>query len=412
MRIQKEELQAVVKQAATVAVTTGAQARAVPILAGVHLECRNGRLVARCTDLETSVRAEGTAEGDLPACVVPVRALGAALKTAPKGAMLEVSPVYPGGVDNPPIIGVRVDSPAGSVSIDCAAPADESPPWPEVAPETLARYSYIATCGELATVATRAAVAMSRDEAWYAVWGAQWAGGHAGWRIVATDGHRLTVQEIGAPDATEPTAEFILPGRALRALASLCRQTGNARKGGAVSLFYRAPVEFRAAKDGRPEVPARAGFIGMAQEGPGGWRMATRPAEGSLPNWSRILPAEEVSAVLEVAGMATAVKAAAVGADPRHHYAVRLAVNGCLTVTREGNRAESAARDYHGPAEGFNVYFNSGYLLDILSTMAGAAEVRMAGPRPSPAGSAGSGPYVWAPVGETGYRHVLMPCRG
>ncbi len=178
-----------------------------PILTGVRLSGRAGRLAVQATDGEVALHAELTVEGLLPPVVVPCGELIRRLRASKDPhTVLSVRGRPPRLIVN----GGRVEHALYTF------PLDDFPPVPErwqgekvvVAAEELHRALSVTSC------------AMARDTTRYAINGVLLESDEQGCRVVATDGHRLVTVELTQVDVRFK-GQAILPARLVKLVEKL-----------------------------------------------------------------------------------------------------------------------------------------------------------------------------------------------
>ncbi|TBH21252.1 DNA polymerase III subunit beta [Thermus thermamylovorans] len=201
-------------------------------------------------------------------------------------------------------------------------------------------------------------------------------------RAVASDGYRLALYELPRP---QPFArKAVVPARSLDEVVRVLRGTG----------------------EGEVVLALGPGTLGLAlgREGKGRLRLAVKLMEGEFPDYERVIPKEfPLQAVLEVEPFREALRRVSVLAD-RHNHRVDL-------LFQEGRALLSAEGDYGKGQEEvpvrlegtpLAVAYNARYLLEALGPLAGQAALLLSGP---------TSPSLVRPLGEEGYRAVVVPLR-
>jgi DNA polymerase III subunit beta len=182
-------------------------------------------------------------------------------------------------------------------------------------------------------------------------------GGGAGTlRAVATDGHRLARVEIPLPEGAAGMPDIIIPRKCVAEVRKLLDE-----RGGEVGITL-SPSKIRFA-------------IGQAV-------LTSKLIDGTFPDYSRVIPtANDKLLKIDPATLAEGVDRVTAIASEKTR-AVKLSLDRdrvTLSVTspENGTASEDVPADYS--AAGFDVGFNSRYLLDILSQVEGdLVEVHMA----------------------------------
>jgi DNA polymerase-3 subunit beta len=199
-------------------------------------------------------------------------------------------------------------------------------------------------------------------------------------RAVATDGHRLALAEMPAPDGMAAFPGVIVPRKTV----------GEARR---LLDDVSGPVEFQisAAK-------IRFEFARAA--------LTSKVIDGSFPDYVRVIPrGNDKVVIVDNDLLARAVdRVATISAEKSR--SVKLSIEpGRMTLTvrnmEAGQGVEELEIDYDGPA--FDIGFNARYLLDVCAQIEGdTAELRFADP---------SSPTLVLDPADAGVQYVLMPLR-
>jgi DNA polymerase-3 subunit beta len=175
-------------------------------------------------------------------------------------------------------------------------------------------------------------------------------------RAVATDGHRLARVEIPLPDGASGMPDIIIPRKCVAEVRKLLDE-----RGGEVGIaLSQSKIRFT---------------IGQAV-------LTSKLIDGTFPDYSRVIPtANDKLLKIDPATLAEGVDRVTAIASEKTR-AVKLSLDRdrvTLSVTspENGTASEDVPADYS--AAGFDVGFNSRYLLDILSQVEGdLVEVHMA----------------------------------
>ncbi len=175
-------------------------------------------------------------------------------------------------------------------------------------------------------------------------------------RAVATDGHRLARVEIALPQGAADMPDIIIPRKCVAEVRKLLDE-----RGGEVGIsLSQSKIRFA---------------IGQAV-------LTSKLIDGTFPDYSRVIPtANDKLLKIDPATLAEGVDRVTAIASEKTR-AVKLSLDRdrvTLSVTspENGTASEDVPADYS--AAGFDVGFNSRYLLDILSQVEGdLVEVHMA----------------------------------
>ncbi len=199
-------------------------------------------------------------------------------------------------------------------------------------------------------------------------------------RAVATDGHRLARVEIPLPEGAEGMPDIILPRKCVAEIRKLLDE----RDGDVEIALSAAKIRFR---------------IGAAI-------LTSKLIDGTFPDYSRVIPSGNDKLLkIDPATLAEGVDRVTAIASEKTR-AVKLSLDRdrvTLSVTspENGTASEDVPAEY--AAEGFDVGFNSRYLLDILGQVEGdLVEVHMAD---------ASAPTLIRENDASAALYVLMPMR-
>ncbi len=235
----------------------------------------------------------------------------------------------------------------------------------------------------LATMIDKTIFAVSPDEARYNLGGVFLESHEAGKaRMVATDGHRLSMIDRAVPDfGMEGGA--ILPRKGLTELRKLLDQGGDA--------------EVKLVLSGQ-----------LASLTRGATELSMRLIEGEFPDYRGVVPKESkyrLGVSRDV--LLAAVKRAAIFSSERYH-GVKLALSaGLLTVSSTspevGEASEAIDLDYRG--EDFAIGFNASYVLQVLAVISAGSDVELGlSDEVSPG-------VIRTPVSDSEFTYVVMPMR-
>ncbi|KOV67242.1 DNA polymerase III subunit beta [Streptomyces sp. MMG1121] len=346
----------------------------VPVLGGLVLTARAGRLSVSGSDFETAARAETDAE---------VVADGRALVLGRR--LLDICRVLPDGTVGCALEGNRFTVEAGGTRFGLSTLPYEEYPAPPAAPAVYGEVDAAA----FATAVGQVAVAAGRDDTLPVLTGVQLRLDGEEMTLSACDRYRYAVRGLGWQPAGPGgrAVEVLLPARRLLEVARALGRCGVLR-----ILLDPAGAE-------------SAGAVGF--EG-GGTRAVLHRLEGRLPGYGSLFELTGAAvAGAECAALAEAVRRVAVVADG--NSPVRLdfsAAEGSLLV-RAGYGDDVAAQRLPAVlrgAEEASVAFNPAYLLDALNSFEGPElrlELLRAGQRVL-LGPGGPG------TAKSVHRHLLM----
>jgi DNA polymerase-3 subunit beta len=257
------------------------------------------------------------------------------------------------------------------------APKSEYP----VLPEFNKSASFEVPAGELASMVKKTIFAASSDETRYVLNGVFWVAAEGALTMVATDGRRLaTAERAILPKDKEFRA--IIPTKILQELIRLVNSMENPDEKLSVSITENQ-IAFQT-KD---------------------TTMLSRLVEGSFPNYEQVVPSKkDIEVELDTAALQTITKQAALCSQDRSGSVKMTLKKGKLHVSASSQTLEF---DDEIPVEfkgdDFVIAFNPQYVLDGLKAM-GTDKVRIGLTTPV-------NPALIEPVGEEGYKYVVMPMR-
>ncbi|MEU4267027.1 DNA polymerase III subunit beta [Streptomyces sp. NPDC026092] len=303
----------------------------VPVLGGLLLEVRDGRLRVSGLDYEASARIDVEAE--------TVRE-GRALVLGRR--LLDICKVLPRGPVEGAIEGARLSVTGGDARFGLSLlPLDDYPAQPE-----LPAFRGVVEAEAFAAAVGQVAVAAGRDDSLPVLTGIRLALDGTTMTLAATDRYRYAVRTLEwKPEGDGETgADVVVPARRLTEIArSLASAAGTVRL----------------ALDG--------GSIGFESEGT---RTTTRLLDGRLPRHDKLFSlGEHAVAVTERAPLVEAVKRVAVVAEG--DSPVQLAFTGDAVHLQAGYEDDIASQRLAAALEGaetMTVAFNPGYLLDALGS--------------------------------------------
>ena len=205
-------------------------------------------------------------------------------------------------------------------------------------------------------------------------------GGQTKLRAVATDGHRLALAEMPAPEGAAGAPGVIVPRKTIQEARRLLDDAGET-----VQLqLSAAKVRFE---------------FGRAA-------LTSKVIDGSFPDYMRVIPRDNQKvALIDNKLFADAVdRVATISAEKSRSVKLALEPGKVILTVRNmeaGQAVEEVEIDYDG--EPFEIGFNARYLLDVAGQIQGeTAEFRFADP---------ASPTLVLDPADAGVRYVLMPLR-
>jgi DNA polymerase-3 subunit beta len=345
----------------------------IPILSNVLLSAERGGVSFSATDLDMEIVDFADANVDTPGQITaPAHTLYEIVRKLPEGAEVELR--YTG--DDP-----RLQISAGRSKFNLPVlPAGD---FPVMSSDGLSSRITLET-NDLIRLIDKTRFAISTEETRYYLNGLYLHtvgdGATAQLRAVATDGHRLALAEMIAPEGTTGVPGVIVPRKTIQEARRLLDDAGET-----------VELQVSASK-------VRLQF-GRAS-------LTSKVIDGSFPDYMRVIPKDNQRVVMvDNALFAQAVdRVATISAEKSR--SVKMAVEpGRLILTvrnmEAGQAVEEVEVDYDG--ESFEIGFNARYLLDVAGQIQGeSAEFRFADPA--------SPTLVLDPV-DRGVQYVLMPLR-
>jgi len=351
----------------------------IPILSNVLLSAGQGEVKFSATDLDMEIADSSSAQVDGPGQITaPAHTLYEIVRKLPEGA--DVSLSYTG--EDP-----RLTVQAGRSRFNLPVlPAGD---FPMMSSEGLSDPIEIDT-GELIRLIDKTRFAISTEETRYYLNGlylhAVVEDGITKLRAVATDGRRLALAEMPAPEGFSGAPGVIIPRKTINEVRRLIDDAGES-----VTMGVSAQK-------------VRFGFGHAA--------MTSKVIDGSFPPYERVIPRDnKLVMTLDNALFAAAVdRVATISTDQSR--AVRLSVeSGRMTLTVRnmdaGQAVEELEVDYEG--EPFEIGFNARYVLDVTAQIGGEiAEFRFAD---HAGGATVQDPALVLDPTDLGVQYVLMPLR-
>ena len=351
----------------------------IPILSNVLLAASNGRVAFSATDLDMEISDSTPAQVEGPGQITaPAHTLYEIVRKLPEGA--DVSLSYTG--EDP-----RLQVHAGRSRFNLPVlPAGD---FPVMSSEGLSGAIDI-DAGELIRLIDKTRFAISTEETRYYLNGLYLhvvdQNGGAKLRAVATDGRRLALAEMPAPDGFAGAPGVIIPRKTVNEVRRLLDDAGET---------VRLQVS---------QQKVRFDF-GQAT-------LTSKVIDGSFPPYERVIPRENHRVMtLDNALLGAAVDRVATISNEQSR-AVKLAVeSGRMTLTVRnmdaGQAVEELEVDYEGAP--FEIGFNARYVLDLTAQVGGEiVEFRFAD---NEGGATLLDPALVLDPTDPAVQYVLMPLR-
>jgi len=344
----------------------------IPILSNVLLSADRDTMAFSATDLDMEIVDETPGRVDGPGQITaPAHTLYEIVRKLPEGAEVELR--FSG--DDP-----RLQVSAGRSRFNLPVlPAGD---FPIMSSDGLSSRITIDT-GELIRLIDKTRFAISTEETRYYLNGLYLhtvvEGGVTKLRAVATDGHRLALAEMLAPDGAAGVPGVIVPRKTVQEARRLLEDAGET-----VDLQVSAQkIRFE---------------FGRAA-------LTSKVIDGSFPPYERVIPRDN-NRVLTVDNtlFAKAVdRVATISAEKSRSVKMAIEPGRVILTVRNmeaGQGVEELEVDYDG--EPFEISFNARYLLDVTEQMGAVAEFRFADP---------SQPTLMLDPADPDVQYVLMPLR-
>jgi DNA polymerase-3 subunit beta len=351
----------------------------IPILGNVLLSASDAGLAFSATDLDMEIADAAPAQVESPGQITaPAHTLYEIVRKLPEGA--EVSLAFTGA---DPRLAVR----AGRYKVNLPVlPAGD---FPEMPSEGLSG-SMSVDAADLIRLIDKTRFAISTEETRYYLTGIYLhtvvEEGRALLRAVATDGHRLALAEMPAPEGAAGAAGVIVPRKTVQEARRLLEDASEA-----IDLRISAQK-------------IRFEFGGAA--------LTSKVIDGSFPDYTRVIPRENHRIMtVDNALFAAAVDRVATISSEKSR-SVKLAVESgrvVLTVRNmeTGQAVEELEVDYDG--DPFEIGFNARYLLDVTAQIGGeTTEFRFVD---RAATATLLDPVLVLDPTDVGVQYVLMPLR-
>jgi DNA polymerase-3 subunit beta len=345
----------------------------IPILSNVLLSAERDRLTFSATDLDMEIVDEALAQVDQPGQITaPAHTLYEIVRKLPEGA--DVSLSFTG--EDP-----RLTVAAGRSRFNLPVlPAGD---FPVMSSDGLSGRISV-DVNDLIRLVDKTRFAISTEETRYYLNGLYVHtvvdGGVQKLRAVATDGHRLALAEMAAPEGAAGAPGVIVPRKTVGEARRLLEDAGE-------NLDLQVSPQ-----------KVRFEFAGAA--------LTSKVIDGNFPDYSRVIPKDN-NRVMMVDNklFAQAVdRVATISAEKSR--SVRMAIEpGRVVLTvrnmEAGQAVEELEVEYAG--EAFELSFNARYLLDVTDQIsAEQAEFRFGGP---------NDPALVLDPADADVQYVLMPLR-
>ena len=339
----------------------------MPILANVLLEAADGRLRVSATDLEIGLRDEHEATIGQPGRVtVPAKHLLDIVRSLPEGEVtLRRMP------------NDRVEITSGKARFRLVgASADDFPSLPDVEHVPMVDLS----ADVLSEMIEKTQYAVSTDETRYNLNGVYVERRDGLVRMVATDGHRLSLIERDVGEELILDRGVIVPRKGLAEMRRLLSE-----RPGTVSLGF----------SGSNSVFRTESLV-----------LVMRLIDGQFPDYEQVIPSSTNNTILvERETLLSALKRVRLVSGDRAPSVRITAKDGVFTISSEnpdlGEASEEIEVEYQGGELG--VGFNANYLVDVLSVLND--------PRVRLDISDELAPGIIRPESVEGYTAVVMPMR-
>jgi DNA polymerase-3 subunit beta len=341
----------------------------LPVLANILVETTERGIRLSGTDLDIAVTTEVAADVETQGAItIPAKKLSEIAKELPP------SPVK------------VATSGEQRVTLDCGRshfkilglPKDEFPNFPTVKFDA----SWRIRSGDLQKLISHTAFAVSNEESRPILNGVLWELRPDNMRMVATNGHRLSKMDVPINSAGAPSADMIVPPKALEQIRRLFPQDEELEIArGDNHLGFRSPFT----------------------------AVYTRLIEGPYPNYDQVIPRDNNRiAIADRQSLISALRRMSVIASDQTHR-IRLSFNSALLrfsvqTPDLGEATDEMAIRYNG--DPLDIGFNATYLLEILRYIP-TDEVKLTFRAPERAATLE--PEGWSEPGS--YLCLVMPLR-
>ncbi|MHB8527927.1 MAG: DNA polymerase III subunit beta [Caulobacteraceae bacterium] len=351
----------------------------IPILSNVLLSAKGGALAFQATDLDMEIADQATAQVDSPGQI-----------TAPAHTLYELVRKLSEGAD----VSLRLDGDDPRLQVQAGRfrsnlPVLPAGDFPTMSSDNLSAPITTDT-GELIRLIDKTRFAISTEETRYYLTGISLhtviEEGRPTLRAVATDGHRLALADMPAPEGASGAPGVIVPRKTIQEARRLMDDAGESIQ---VSLSAQK---------------VRFDF--------GGATLTSKVIDGSFPDYPRVIPRENnrIMTVDNTLFAAAVDRVATISSEKSR--SVKLAVESgrvVLTVRNmeTGQAVEELEVDYDG--EPFEIGFNARYLMDVTGQIGGeTAEFRFAD---RAAAATMLDPVLVLDPTDARVQYVLMPLR-
>ena len=346
----------------------------IPILSNVLISAEGGRVSFSATDLDMEMVDQADALVSIPGQITaPAHTLYEIVRKLPEGSDVELK--YASGED------ARLSIQAGRSRF--ALPVLPAGDFPVMSTDQEgARFTLLKE--DLKRLIDKTRFAVSTEETRYYLNGLYLHSitedGSAYLRAVATDGHRLALAEIPAPDGAVDTPGVIVPRKTIDQARRLLDDV----QGSVVITITAAKIRFQ---------------LDHAS-------LTSKIIDGSFPDYGRVIPkSNDKSMLVETSVLAKAVdRVSTISAEKSRSVKMTIEA-GRLTLSvrniEAGQAVEEAEIDYNN--ETMDIGFNARYILDVLGQIGGAqVELRL---------NDASSPTLVLDPEDSGVQYVLMPLR-
>ena len=347
----------------------------MPILSHVLVEAhKSGELIVSATDLDVAVQGQHQCESVAKEgkVAVPARSLFDIVKSLPEASasLRKAQNNY-----------LEVRSGAADFRI-VGLPAEDFPalPKPEKVP-----FVQVDAATMLGLI-ERTSFAVSSDETRYNLNGVFFETQGEKLRLVATDGHRLSLAEADSPGDYKLKKGVLLPKKGLIELKKLLAE---------------------AVEGGEEKPSAELGFVeSSAVVRRAGVTLVMRLIEGMFPDYRQVIPkaGDKVLKVGRARFLETLRRVSLLASDKSHAVKLELGKGNLRVISQNpdlGEAKEDVTVEYQG--EPLKIGFNARYLIDVLQVL-GAEDMTFEL-------ADDLSPGVLKPAGEEGYTAVVMPMR-
>ena len=341
----------------------------LPVLANILLETTEKGIRLSGTDLDIAVSTEVAADVETSGAItIPAKKLSEIARELPP------SPVK------------MATSGEQRVTLDCGRshfrllglPRDEFPSFPNIK----FNESWRVRSGELQKLISHTSFAVSTEESRPILNGVLWELRPDQMRMVATNGHRLAKMQVPIKSSGMPSADLIVPPKALEQIRRL----------------FPADEELEIAR-GENHLGFRSPFTAVY----------TRLIEGPYPNYEQVIPKDnDKYAIADKGALISALKRMSVIASDQTHR-IRMSFNaGMVKFSVQtpdlGDAQDELPVRYEG--DQLDIGFNASYLLEILRFMP-TEEIRLTFRAPERAATLE--PEQWSDPAQ--YLCLVMPLR-